>query len=236
MVSTFGEYQLLVFNLNNNELVNHSYLLIKGMIRHTTKFHLNPDLVIYLDNHHLTPDDCIITNVTSDNPRFKCLINLEANCMKAKTGKRVLRFEYASLHLDLTIFYEPKCTPCKVQPLLIIAKDEEGSGAQIDRNLRIIQLNLLLVQCVYAEKMREANKGRCTFELIRECRILQMPLTRQQICLMNENDLWQSVVDELSLSHDNYNEINQTYLKYVGFINCSHYECISEEDNENSGT
>lgn len=176
MCSNNCKHRIELLNLSNNEVVNHRYLLIKGLVRcNQLKVDPSKQITISLDHKQCPPlNQYLTTQVSPINGQFKCLVDLEG-----PSGERSLAVAYDEMKLHLIVMYTPRCTPYKVQPLLILAKDEVPLDSEMNR--KIIQLNLSLIQSIYADKLREAGKGRCTFELLPECQIFQSRLTCNDI-------------------------------------------------------
>lgn len=216
------QHRIDILNLFNNEVINHRFLLVKGIVigysncPNKSNVHLNVKGVADDRINYLMTDTCSL------NGRFNCLLDLG----KGSYDDCALHFSYCNANTCRTIIYKPKSSKYKLQPLLILARDENDDN--VETNSRIIELNMLLVQSVFADKLREAGKGRLTFDMIEKCQILRCHLSQEQIWRISEKQLWEEILETIN----NTLELQSPYMKYMTFINCSKYDGIAVEQSK----
>uniref|UniRef100_A0A1I8MR19 Uncharacterized protein n=1 Tax=Musca domestica TaxID=7370 RepID=A0A1I8MR19_MUSDO len=199
-------------NLHDNERIPHRFLLIKCKVEGGAgNSCVNKVISLFLDNklQSQLSADC-------DSRKFKFLLDLGAENRRCE-----IRLEYCNAKLELCINYEQKQSAYSIQPLIIIAKDEHEDidKEKVTKYREIIDMNLLLIQSVYAEKLNERSMGRLCFHLRDKCLVFNSRLTKEEIWKLNENELWSSIAKELLLSEWG----NQSNVKFVAFISCSKY-------------
>ncbi|XP_065363528.1 uncharacterized protein LOC135956861 [Calliphora vicina] len=197
-----------LLNLHDNVVIPQQILLIKGVVEHSKCFKPQ-DVELSIENANI-----LTTGLSKDTGRFKFLIDL------GQENKNIeLSFSYCKTNLRINVLYQRKQSAYKIQPLLILAKDELHQCESVFINQQIIDLNLLLIQSVYAEKLQEAVKQRLTFVFNDNSKIFISKLKQQEIWQLNEQDLWLEFAKELLESKWG----NQDNLKFIAFINCSKY-------------
>lgn len=220
MASFFCRHQINILNLKEDEIVNHQILLIKGYVE---SYQCLINSVINLRVVNIANDKILTTGISQTNGQFKFLVDLGLNDCAFS-----FKFTYCSTSVTKSIHYHPIRSEFKVLPFLVLAQDE-SVDEQTELKQSIVDLNLLLVQCVYADKLREAVEARYTFELLEQCKIFHSQLSREEIWNSNENDLWQSIAQELLNSEWGKNKC----IKFIAFINCSKYEGLDVEKSGN---
>ncbi|XP_073833974.1 uncharacterized protein [Musca autumnalis] len=212
-----------LLNIQENETIPHRFLLVKGKVEgQGRKCCGDKKIALFLGN---TPQTQV--SADSDSGRFKFLLDL------GEEDKRYhLRLKYCNNKLELFINYKQKRSVYSIQPLIILAKDEteEADDEKVSEYQQIIDLNLFLVQAVYAEKLNEQSKGRLCFNFKDKCGIFRSCLTKSEIWQLNEHDLWSSLAKELLLSEWGKDE---STVKFVAFIACSKYlgdEVVKSQD------
>lgn len=203
-----------LINLEQNVIIPHQILIIKGVIDNY-KCVQQENISLQVENvKYLT------TGLSSDTGRFKFLLDLGV-----ENKEFLLTFSYCNSKLKISIIYERKQSIYKIQPLLLVAADELETGNDDDSdnklrlNQQIIDLNLLLVQSVYAEKLKESGYERLNFVFNDKCKIFRTKLQKHQIWQLNEHELWLHFAKELLESDWG----NQEQLKFIAFIANSKY-------------
>ncbi|XP_037809591.1 uncharacterized protein LOC119602250 [Lucilia sericata] len=197
-----------LLNLQDNFVIPQQILLIKGVVEQP-KCYKQQDIALYIENRQI-----LSTGLCHNTGRFKFLIDLGQENRKFQ-----LNFSYGKVKLLINIIYEKKESLYKIQPLIILAKDEVQQNEIVKLNQQIIDLNLLLIQTVYAEKLWEAVKQRLTFVFNDKCKIFISKLTKKEIWQLEEQDLWLQIAKDLLASEWG----NQDHIKSIAFINCSKY-------------
>ena len=208
MTATNCLHTIKILNLQDNLLIPHQILLIKGVVDNF-RCAKQQDIRLNVDEKQLQA-----TGLSQATGKFKFLIDLDT-----KNKDLQLNFSYCQAKLTVNIKYQRKESLYRIQPLLILAQDETVNSEKVRLNLRIIDLNLLLIQTVYAEKLNESVSQRLTFAFNDKCLIFKSQLKQEDIRQLNEHDLWQQFAKELLASA--WGEKN--HLKFVAFINCSKY-------------
>lgn len=206
-----------LLNLVNEEVVTHPILLIKGRLtRKRQKVHeseISLQIVCGDDEN-----ETLVKQATQaiDSGEFKFLVDLRKI---TRDSQLRLVFLYCDISRDLTINYIAQANVCyRLQPLLIVCQEEAIDNC--NAICQLIDLNLLLVQCLYAEKLREHGFGRLTFTLNDHCLVFPSQLTRQQAWNSTEDELWHTFGKEILNSSLGDNE----KLKFVAFIACTRYD------------
>ncbi|KAL9873723.1 uncharacterized protein ACN427_010046 [Glossina fuscipes fuscipes] len=220
MASFFCRHQINILSLKENEIVNHQILLIKGYVE---SYECLINSVVNLQVLNIANDKILTTGISQTNGQFKFLVDLGLN-----DSAFFFKFTYCSTSVTKSIQYQPLRSEFKVLPFLVLAQDE-SVDEQTEVNQSIVDLNLLLVQSVYADKLREAVKARYTFELLEQCKIFHSELSKEEIWNSNENELWQFIAQELLNSEWGKNKC----IKFIAFINCSKYEGLEVEKSGN---
>ncbi|XP_075159205.1 uncharacterized protein LOC142232335 [Haematobia irritans] len=209
-------HSIKLLNLRNNEIIPHRFLLIKGKVegekcKATTTISLDDDV-----NHQ-------VTSIESSSGKFKFLLDLGVD-----NRNIFIKFQYCNAIKEVNVSYEPSSSNYSIQPLIIMAQDEDIDDT-LDVYRQIIDLNLLIIQSVYAEKLKELSYGRLCFTFRNNCEVFTTSLTKEEIWKNPEHDLWSHFAKEL-LASKMGQDIN---LKFVAFIKCSRYladEVVKTQD------
>ncbi|XP_055909745.1 uncharacterized protein LOC129944389 [Eupeodes corollae] len=100
-----------------------------------------------------------------------------------------------------------------------------GSGSASEA-CAIIDLNMKLLQCLYAEKLNESGFGRRTFVLKSRCQIFKSNLDVEEALKLSQEELWNKFAYEIINSEHG----NDPKVKFVAFIGCTKYEPITDGD------
>lgn len=201
-------HTIKITNLQDNLLIPYQLLLIKGVV---DNFRCSKQQDIWIN---VNENELQATGLSQTTGKFKFLIDLGTENKDLQ-----LNFTYCQAKLTLNIKYQRKESLYRIQPLLILAQDETVDNEKVRLNLRIIDLNLLLIQTVYGEKLNESANQRLTFAFNNKCCIFKSQLKQEDIWQLNEQDLWQRFAKELLTSSWG----KQVQLKFIAFINCSKY-------------
>ncbi|XP_013099774.2 uncharacterized protein LOC106082019 [Stomoxys calcitrans] len=211
-------HAIKLLNLKENEIIPHRFLLLKGIVE-GQKCGEPENVSLDIEN---TPQ---LASSDSSSGKFKFLLDLGVE-------KRTIdiKIKYCNALLELQFEYKPKCCNYALQPLLIIAQDENSNDDRVELYRQIIDLNLLLIQSVYAEKLNERSYGRLCFCFKDQCQVFVSSLRKEEIWQKSEHDLWSHFAKEILLSKWGQED---SQLKFVAFINCSRYladEVVQTQD------
>ncbi|KAI8035072.1 uncharacterized protein LOC128261001 [Drosophila gunungcola] len=145
------------------------------------------------------------TNTDLDPEEIACLLELRS-CSAA----RLIRFKY-----------KPRRSSYRVQPLYVLCRDEERPEEQLCQLHSLIDLNLRLVQSIYAHKLQAAGFPNRTFTLNGACCSFRSQLTRAEALARSEEALWQHFAGEI-IACPQWG--HQLLLKFVAFVGCTHYD------------
>lgn len=208
-----------ITNLQDNEVIPHRFLLLKGRVDGHKCHESHSTISLSLGKYH---HEILTSADFSRTGKFKFLVDLGV-----ENKQILLTLSYCNALFQLNIYYKQKQSPYTIQPLIIKAQDEcpgnvEGEEDQEEKlklYQRIVDLNLLLIQAIYAEKLKERSQGRLCFAFNGECQIFETSLSKQEIWQMSENDLWSHFAKEILRSK--WGE--ESNMKFVAFIACSRY-------------
>ncbi|XP_016973516.1 uncharacterized protein LOC108040526 [Drosophila rhopaloa] len=150
---------------------------------------------------------------TGPEPKPECGDSDESVCLlelRSCTAARLIRFKY-----------KPRQSSYRVQPLYLLCQDEEKPVEQQRQVQSLIDLNLRLVQSIYAHKLQAAGFANRTFTLNGECCSFRSQLTREQALAKSEDELWQHFAGEI-IACPQWG--HQILLKFVAFVACTHYD------------
>lgn len=213
-----------ITNFQNGETVNHSIIIIKGVLTNNASASSAEDkLVCTLQN---SSGSCkSYWNVHKSE--FKVLIELTQ-------GRNVIELEYKrQKRHSLLLEYTPRKTNLRVTPVYIICQGHDGSFQspnEIDNSITSactrIALGAKLIQCVMSEKLSESGLGRKTFQLEHEvvagqpeCLVFRSSLNVNKARKMPQSELWSHFGRELMSS-----ELGSNERKYLAFISCTRYK------------
>ncbi|XP_017146641.1 uncharacterized protein LOC108158654 [Drosophila miranda] len=227
-------HSIEVEQLQDSEEVQHSFLLIKGRLEPKCSAAKQLKATLELRDESLEQ----LTQLSSAG-EFKLLFDLHKEererqeepevtsrtCLlqlRSCSGSRLIRFTY-----------KPRSSPYRVQPLYIVCQDEkeeeqeqeqeQETNARSEHSARcsLIDLNLRLVQCIYAHKLHAAGFANRTFTLNGPCRLFRSQLTTEETLAKTEDELWQHFAGEI-LSCAQWGQ--QLHLKFVAFVACTRYD------------
>lgn len=213
-------------NLKNSSTITHELVLIKGKISKPCAFHNQIKLKSSSNSNEV--------RVSSINGEFKILYDFNSSSEVIEE----FRITYCTASIKFKCHYRPQENPYKVQPLYIICRGHDGSfnssaTAKYDNSANsaseacaIIDLNIKLLQCLYAEKLNEAGFGRKTFVLKSKCQIFESNLDVEEALTLSQEDLWNKFAYEVINSELGIDP----KIKFVAFIGCTKYEPITDGD------
>ncbi|XP_053950696.1 uncharacterized protein LOC128858442 [Anastrepha ludens] len=231
-------HKIVVDNLENGEIINHTLLLIKGHIHqqlrslpiNTSKKCGEQQIVLRLrqllkqheNNVEISAWELKQQAQISRNGQFKLLLDLGQHVSVTEHEQVPLQldFNFCNAVHQLELSYESSDNHYRLQPLYITCYNQNPPAEYVRENLEKINLNLRLVQCVYSEQLKAAGFGRHTFKLNGDCEGFETRLTCEEVWQQNENSLWQNFAQEL-LNSTTWG--GETKLKFVAFIGCTKY-------------
>lgn len=157
-------HNILIENLKENEIINQPILIIKGKIKSKTANCIENKIKLkYCQEEYLE-------TLIGHKGEFKFLINLE-QYLKCDLTILHLHFYICEEELNLQLRIQ-KELPRKYQlkPLLLLCADETNPKELAKDK---IDLNLKLIQSIYADKLQEHALGRKTFVLSGSCTIFR---------------------------------------------------------------
>ncbi|XP_022216646.2 uncharacterized protein LOC111070431 [Drosophila obscura] len=228
-------HSIEVEQLQDAAEVQHSFLLIKGRLQPKCAAAKQLKATLELRDESLEQ----LTQLSSAG-EFKLLFDLHRKeeeeeeeeepaatpraCLlqlRSCSGSRLIRFTY-----------KPRSSPFRVQPLYIVGQDEKEEQEQQQQQQKkeisqhasrcsLIDLNLRLVQCIYAHKLHAAGFANRTFTLNGPCRLFRSQLTTAETLAKSEDELWQHFAGEI-LACEQWGQ--QLHLKFVAFVACTRYD------------
>ncbi|KAH8355408.1 hypothetical protein KR084_004077 [Drosophila pseudotakahashii] len=208
------------------ECVEHGLLLVKGRL--APKCSTARQLKAILD----LPERQSREQLTqlSAGGEFKLLFDLAGGFTASQNPAEDPGEENASCLLELrsctaarliSFRYRPRRSSYRVQPLYLLCRDEEKPAEQQRELHTLIDLNLRLVQSIYAHKLQAAGFPNRTFTLNGQCSTFRSQLTREEALSKSEDELWQHFAGEIIAcplwGH-------QLLLKFVAFVGCTRYD------------
>ncbi|XP_017871236.1 PREDICTED: uncharacterized protein LOC108619244 [Drosophila arizonae] len=215
--------------LKEADKVEYSLLLIKGRLQPicASAQQLKATLVV----HNREQEQLTQLSAASE---FKLLFDLsqESATSESSSGSDSVNCELqlrcCSGQRQLQFIYQPRRSAYRVQPLYLVCrnsekepKDEVEQEQETKRRCDLIDLNLRLVQCIYAHKLSAAGYTNRTFTLNGACRVFRSQLSCQEARQCSEDELWQRFASEILASPD---WGQQLQLKFVAFIGCTWYD------------
>ncbi|KAH8308479.1 hypothetical protein KR044_005445 [Drosophila immigrans] len=214
------EHQIEVEQLQDADQVEHSLLLIKGRLQPSCASAKQLKATLSLRQQHQEQ----LTQLTTAG-EFKLLFDLGEPDTATECE---LQLCCCNAQRRLQFGYRPRRSTYRVQPLLLLCRnsDEEqteaASESPSDEELcALIDLNLRLVQCIYAHKLSAAGFKNRTFALNGACCVFQSQLSCAAARGCGEDELWQYFASEI-LSSADWGQ--QLHLKFVAFIGCTRYD------------
>ncbi|XP_069966818.1 uncharacterized protein [Bactrocera oleae] len=232
MISDECVHKIELDNLENGEIIKHTVLLIKGHIRQQRQAKKCTEQQILLRVRH----DASVLDATwelqmrskiSRTGQFKLLCDFGQHELETVYTQipLILNFSYCNIVYQCKILYESisySKNNYRLQALYITCVNQKPLVAeQVHENCEKINLNLRLVQSVYAEQLRSAGYGRITFILNSDCKVFESRLTCEEAWEQSEESLWQNFAKEI-LNSSTWGSENK--LKFVAFIGCTIYD------------
>ncbi|ALC49276.1 CG6294, partial [Drosophila busckii] len=216
-------HQIEVEQLADAAEVQHSLLLIKGRLQPNCASAKQLKATLTLretEQEQLTQ--------LSSGSEFKLLFDLAADEDIAAERCR-LQLRCCSGELTLCFSYQPRRSAYRVQPLYIVCQQEQQTELETEQQQQLercalIDLNLRLVQCIYAHKLAAAGYENRTFTLNGGCQVFQSTLSCAEARASGEDELWQRFASDI-LASDAWGQ--QLHLKFVAFIGCTRYDGAS---------
>ncbi|XP_017050791.1 uncharacterized protein LOC108094619 [Drosophila ficusphila] len=201
------------------ERVQHGILLVKGRL--SPKCSTARQLKATLD----LPENSSREQLTqlSAAGEFKLLFDLEQP-ERGNTDEEIvclLELRSCSAARLIRFSYKPRSSSYRVQPLYVLCRDEERPEEQQRQFHSLIDLNLRLVQCIYAHKLHAAGFPNRTFTLNGPCCSFRSQLTREEALSKSEDELWQLLAGEI-IACPQWG--HQLLLKFVAFVACTRYD------------
>ncbi|XP_034671148.1 thyroid receptor-interacting protein 11-like isoform X2 [Drosophila subobscura] len=217
-------HSIEVEQLQDSEEVQHSFLLIKGRLQPKCAAAKQLKATLELCDESLEQ----LTQLSSAG-EFKLLFDLHVQQDKEEKKEEVPAVTSRACRLQLRscsgsrlirFTYKPRSSHYRVQPLYIVSQDEKEEDASASR-CSLIDLNLRLVQCIYAHKLHAAGFANRTFTLNGPCRRFCSQLTTEETLAKSEDELWQHFAGEI-LACEQWGQ--QLHLKFVAFVACTRYD------------
>ncbi|XP_064546593.1 uncharacterized protein LOC135434116 [Drosophila montana] len=207
--------------LKEADKVEHSLLLIKGRLQPScaSAKQLKATLSLrQIQQEQLTQLSAaggfkLLFDLATEESEYP---ELPVNCqlrLRCCSGERLLQFSY-----------QARCSAYRVQPLYLVCRpsgaEQEESALEAER-CGLIDLNLRLVQCIYAHKLSAAGYTNRTFTLNGACRVFYSQLSCATARACSEDELWQRFASEI-LACPDWGQ--QLQLKFVAFVGCTRYD------------
>lgn len=210
-------YQIDIKNFNDYESVNYRLVLLQGSIS------LHSDFNLKVSGSVICASNGISVTWPVSKGNFKCLAELVPELNKVS-------LTYENACKEIFISFEPHITDRCIVPVYFVPSDHkglfeapEGVDNSIDSALNRIGFGMLMIQCLFAEKLHERGYSRKSFQLERDlfpespvCRLFKSFLKVDQVMEMNEEELWEAVARELMMSN-----LGSEKKKFVCFVSCS---------------
>ncbi|XP_017074433.1 uncharacterized protein LOC108110064 [Drosophila eugracilis] len=198
-----------------SERVEHGLLLVKGRL--VPKCSTARQLKATLDlPEHLSREQ--LTQLSSTG-EFKLLFDLEHGDPEERAC--LLELRSCSAARSICFKHKPRKSSYRVQPLYLLCRDEEKPLEQEREVQSQIDLNLRLVQSIYAHKLQSAGFPNRTFTLNGQCCSFRSQLTKKQALEKSEDELWQHFAGEI-IACPQWGQ--QLLLKFVAFVGCTRYD------------
>ncbi|XP_051153727.1 uncharacterized protein LOC127276994 isoform X2 [Leptopilina boulardi] len=158
------------------------------------------------------------------NGEFRVLVELTR-------GVNELELEAGVIKTKFTLIHESRTTRLRVTPVYVICSSHDGyfqGPREEDRSPESaatrIGFGSRLLQCLTAEKLKEAGYERKTFQLERdldgpECLVMQSTLHVDKARQMSQRELWEVIGRELMTG-----PLASKDRKYLVFLSCTRYQ------------
>ncbi|XP_034480405.1 uncharacterized protein LOC117786322 [Drosophila innubila] len=226
-------HQIEVEPLQESDKVEHSLLLIKGRLLPNCASAKQLKATLNLNQRKKQHEQLTQLSTAGE---FKLLFDLTDSERNIDSSKEKEEQENCQLQLSccsgerrLDFIYQPRRSAYRVQPLYLLcrsSKEEEDEEVEVQTKERcaLIDLNLRLVQCIYAHKLNAAGYTNRTFTLNGACRVFRSQLSCTAARGSSEDELWQHFASEILASAD---WGQQLHLKFVAFIGCTRYDGVT---------
>ncbi|XP_030379041.1 uncharacterized protein LOC115627494 [Scaptodrosophila lebanonensis] len=234
-------HHIEVEQLEDADIVQHSLLLIKGRLQppvcaNAKQQQLKATLTLRReqvgeeDTEEQDQEQEQLTQLSTGG-EFKLLFDLTAGARGSQNrdigAACQLQLQCCSGSRLLHFVYEPRRSDYRVQPLYLVCRASDSdettaeSAEQQRKRCALIDLNLRLVQCIYAHKLHAAGHANRTFTLNGACRVFRSQLSCAAARQSSEDELWQHFATEI-LSSQAWGQ--QLQLKFVAFVGCTRYD------------
>lgn len=207
-------HKICITNLNDNEQITHSFVLIKGTIAQKA----NCSQVCNFITLTTTGNKLDIQSPLK-NDSFKFLVKLSH-------GLNEFIITFCCVNQKFALQLIEKATDFVVTPLYLICEGHDGKfqapiteNNSIESACRRIMTGAKLLQCVIAEKLFEQNLGRKTFKLDQTCHVFYSKLQYQTARRMKQKELWDYFARELIQSN-----LNSGKRKFLGLLSCTRFQ------------
>ncbi|XP_033220824.1 putative zinc metalloproteinase C607.06c isoform X2 [Belonocnema kinseyi] len=203
--------QILVKNFVEGEILTYSLALLRGRAPVSCSY-------ITVRGRKNTNTEWPIIN-----GEFRILVELVR-------GTNELELEAGGAKTRFTLVHEPRTTRLRVTPVYVICSGHDGyfqgprgEDCSPESAATRIGLGARLLQCLTAEKLKEAGHGRKTFQLERdldgpECLVMHSALDVDRARQMTQRELWEVIGRELMTG-----PLASKDRKYLAFLSCTRY-------------
>lgn len=219
-------HHIHVTNFSSNECITYGTILLKGTISDCCSYSVDSLRVKKCGSTKYFP--CTdIKRCHNTTGSFKCLIEL---C----PGENAIKIDYCNSTTTIRINYNdsfPKqdCFPI-IKLCYVICHGHDGCF-QSDRNgdntveigCRKIDVGIQLIQCLMAEKLKEAGFPRKTFQFS-TCQAFQSAMTVDEAHTWSPSRIWNFLAREFVAS-----DIRNEHIKYVGFLACTSFTGLAKD-------
>lgn len=214
-------------NINSGDVLDYPLVLLKGRvsIRNQPSACRWPEAKIQMRQYSSNDRKPYVSNWPVVNCEFKCLLRLAI-------GNNHVILEYCGTTTEFVLIHHPLRTNYHVKPVYIICKNHDGqfqAPASEDNTVQSacqrIGLGARLIQCLMAEKLKEAGFERKSFQLEQdlnpssdECTVFHSNLDVDEARRMKPGELWEYFGRELMLSN-----LGRQDRKFLAFLSCTRY-------------
>lgn len=210
------QHSINITNFTSDDIVTYATILLKGTITNCCTTTAQSLFVKCGSGNHFPCTE--IKSSHDATGSFKCLIDLSV-------GKNSIQIGYCNVVTTICIVYDTiihKEMPI-VKVLYILCREHDGcfpiDSKKYDNSAAVacskIDVGIRLIQCLIAEKLREAGYARRTFRFV-DCQPFESKMTLNEAHNWTPAQMWNFLAREL-ISLDNLNE----NIKYVGLLACT---------------
>ncbi|KAK7873112.1 hypothetical protein R5R35_006342 [Gryllus longicercus] len=220
-------HSITVTNIKSGDALCYPLCLLKGHVsmRNQPSACRWPEAKLQMRQYSSHDKRPTVTNWPVVNCEFKSLAHLS-------TGNNHIILEYCGTTTEFMLTYHPRNTSFHVIPVYIICKNHDGqfqAPASEDNTVQSacqrITLGTRLIQCLMAEKLKEAGFERKTFQIEQdlnpsspECHVFHSQLDVEQARKMKGIELWEYFGRELMMS-----SLGRQDRKFLAFLSCTRY-------------